>query len=103
MAAVFLFKNYLPSQRGWSAYRLSKESGLSESTIANIIKRNAIPSVDTLEAICNGMGITLSQFFADGELIEVTPKTRKLIDCWSGLSEEQRDAVLQLLKNMNQK
>ncbi len=47
-------------QRGWSAYRLAKESGLSESTIANIIKRNAIPSVDTLEAICNGMGITIA-------------------------------------------
>ena len=91
------------SQRGWTAYRLAKESGLSESTIANIIKRNAIPSVDTLEAICNGMGITLSQFFADGELIEVTPKTRELIDCWSVLSEEQRDAALFLLKNMNQK
>ena len=44
-----------------------------------------------------------SQFFADGELIEVTPKTRELIDCWSGLSEEQRDAALFLLKNMNQK
>ena len=57
-------------QRGWSAYRLAKESGLSESTI---------------------------------ELIEVTPKTRELIDCWSGLSEKQRDAALLLLKNMNQK
>lgn len=91
------------SQRGWSAYRLAKESGLSESTIANIIKRNAIPSVDTLEAICKGLGITLSQFFADGELIEVTPKTRALIDCWSGLSEEQRDAALVLLKKMNQR
>ena len=74
-----------------------------EGTIANIIKRNAIPSVDTLEAICKGLGITLSQFFADGDLVEVTPKTRELIDCWSGLSEEQRDAALVLLKNMNQK
>ena len=85
------------------AYRLAKESVLYESTIANIIKRNAIPSVDTLEAICKGLGITLSQFFADGDLVEVTPKTRELIDCWSGLSEEQRDAALVLLKNMNQK
>ena len=72
-------------------------------SIANILKRNAIPSVDTLEAICKGLGITLSQFFADGDLIEVTPKTRELIDCWSGLSEEQRDAALLLLKKMNQK
>ena len=26
----------LMSERGWTAYRLAKESGLSESTLANI-------------------------------------------------------------------
>ena len=41
-------------------YRLAKESGLTESTIANVYRRNAIPSVDTLEKICHGLGITLS-------------------------------------------
>ena len=45
----------------------------------------------------------MSQFFADGELIEVNDKTRELLDCWSALSEEQRDAALILLKKMNQK
>ncbi|MBQ3416217.1 MAG: helix-turn-helix transcriptional regulator [Ruminococcus sp.] len=93
----------LLKQRGWSAYRLAKESDLSDSTIANIIKRNAVPSVTTLESICKGFGITMSQFFADGELIEVNDKTRDLLDCWSALSEEQRDAALILLKKMNQK
>ena len=73
----------LLKQRGWSAYRLAKESDLSDSTIANIIKRNAVPSVTTLESICKGFGITMSQFFADGELIEVNDKTRDLLDCWS--------------------
>ena len=90
-------------QRGWSAYRLAKESDLSESTIANILKRNAVPSITTLESICKGLGITMSQFFADGDTITVTPKTREMIDCWSALSEEQRDAALILLKKMNQK
>ena len=80
-----------------------KKCGLSENTIATILKRNSLPSVGTLEAICKGFGITLSEFFADGDLIEVTPKTKELIDCWSGLSEEQRDAALELLKKMNQK
>ena len=93
----------LLEQRGWTAYRLSKKCGLSENTIATILKRNSLPSVGTLEAICKGFGITLSEFFADGDLIEVTPKTKELIDCWSGLSEEQRDAALELLKKMNQK
>ena len=56
--------------RGWSMYRLAKESGLTESTIANIYRRNAIPSIMTLESVCKGFGITLSQFFADGEMVE---------------------------------
>ena len=59
-------------ERGWTEYRLAKISGLSESTIANIFKRNTIPSLPTLEAICNGLGITLSQFFADGDMVEMT-------------------------------
>lgn len=94
---------YLLAQRGWSAYKLAKFCHLSESTIANIIHRNNVPSITTLESICKGFGITLSQFFSDGEMIEVTPEMRDLIDCWSGLSGEQRDAVLKLLRLMNQK
>ena len=30
----------LMAERNWTAYRLAKESGLSESTLANIFKRN---------------------------------------------------------------
>lgn len=41
----------LMNARGWTMYRLAKESGLTESTIANICRRNAIPSIDTLERI----------------------------------------------------
>lgn len=94
---------YLMDQRGWSAYRLSKNSGLSENTIATILKRNSLPSVSTLEAICKGFGITMSEFFAEGELIEVSPDTKQLIEYWAGLSLEQKASVLELVKNMNQK
>lgn len=94
---------YLLEQRGWSAYRLSKNSGLSENTIATILKRNSLPSVSTLEAICKGFGITMSEFFAEGKLIEVSPDTKQLIEYWAGLSLEQKASVLELVKNMNQK
>ncbi len=50
-------------QKGWTRYRLSKESGLSESTIRNIFNRGSSPTIGTLEIICNAMNITLSQFF----------------------------------------
>ena len=57
----------LLDERGWTEYKLSKVCGLSQSTLANIFKRNTVPSITTLEVICKGFGITLSQFFADGD------------------------------------
>ena len=73
-------------QRGWSAYRLSKNCGLSENTIATILKRNSLPSISTLEAICKGFGITMSEFFAEGEMVEMAPELKKLFDGWVNLN-----------------
>ena len=53
----------LLEDRGWSEYRLAKESNLPHSTVLNIFQRNNLPSISTLEAMCNGLGITLAQFF----------------------------------------
>lgn len=79
---------------GWTEYRLSKESGLSESTIANIFHRGTNPSLATLEAICRSFGITMSQFFAEGEMVELTPQLRELFDGWARLTPGQKQAIL---------
>jgi transcriptional regulator with XRE-family HTH domain len=56
----------LCDKRGWSVYKLAKESEISYSTLNNLFNRNNTPSLPTLERICeDGFGITLSQFFAD--------------------------------------
>lgn len=54
----------LMDERSWTTYRLSKEAGLSHSTITNIFKRNNAPTFPTLEAVCKAFGITLSQFLS---------------------------------------
>lgn len=86
--------------RGWTEYRLAKECGLSESTIANIFRRNCTPSISTLETICGALGITVSQFFSEGEMIELTPEIKLLVENWAGLTPEQKDAFLQMLKTI---
>lgn len=91
----------LLKERGWSEYRLAKSCGLSESTIANIFRRNTLPSIATLETICGGFGITLSQFFAEGEMVELTPELKELFDGWAYLTPEQKDAVARVIKSMN--
>ena len=87
----------LLNERGWTEYRLSKKCGLSESTLANIFRRNTMPSITTLEAICNGFGITLSQFFAESDMVELTPELKNLFDKWISLTPEQKDAVYHMV------
>ena len=91
----------LLDERGWTEYRLSKECGLSESTLANIFRRNTLPSISTLEAICDGFGITISQFFADGDMVEMTPEIKELFDSWVSLTAEQKKAVMQMIHTLN--
>lgn len=94
---------HLLAERNWTEYRLAKECGLSESTIANIFRRNTLPSVPTIEAICNGFGITLSQFFSEGEMVEITPELKELFDNWVSLTPAQKSLALEMIKALNNK
>ena len=87
----------LMEERGWTPYRLAKESGLSEGTVGNIFRRNTVPSTATLQAICGGLKITLSQFFAEGEMIELTPELKELFGDWVNLTADQKDAVRHMI------
>ena len=91
----------LLNERGWSEYKLAKRCGLSESTVANIFRRNTVTSIPTLETICSGFGITMSQFFAEGDMIEITPELKELFENWVNLTPEQKKAANQMLKAMN--
>ena len=90
----------LMDERGWSAYRLAKEAGLPDATIGNIFRRNTLPTLPTLEAICHALGITLSQFFAEGDMVEMSPDLKELFDNWVNLTSAQKKALLNMLKAM---
>lgn len=89
----------LQNEYGWSDYLIAKKSGLSQGTVSNLYKRDTIPTIFTLEAICKAFGITLSQFFADNELIEVTPELKELFDLWAKLPEEKKTILIGVIKS----
>lgn len=93
----------LLQDRGWTPYRLAKESGLSDATVGNIFRRNTVPSMATLTAICKGFGITLAQFFAEDGLVELTPELQELFDEWVLLTAEEKATVEQLIKALRKK
>ena len=87
----------LMAERKWSEYRLAIASDLSQSTVANIFNRNTTPSIATLESICAGFGITLAQFFAEGDMVELTEEQKEMFAAWSSLSKDQKDVLRQLI------
>ncbi|MBO4251049.1 MAG: helix-turn-helix transcriptional regulator [Clostridia bacterium] len=87
-------------KRGWSVYKLAELSGLSEKCIYNWYHRNSTPTVQALEGICDAFGITLSQLFADNNLIEVDAEMKELFDDWLLLTQEQKQAVKVMIKTI---
>lgn len=47
----------------WSLYKLAKEADLPYSSLNNIFNRKTLPTIPTLEKICAGFGISMSEFF----------------------------------------
>ena len=90
----------LMAERQWSEYRLALESGLSQSTISNIFSRNTTPSISTLESICKAFGITLAQFFAEGDWVELTSEQLEMFRAWSSLTPAQKEVIRQLIDVM---
>ena len=89
----------LSQSRGWSNYRLAKESGITYSTLCTMLNKAYAPSISTLIKICNGFGITLAQFFDDDfDNAAVTPEQREHLQLWEALSEENRTAAEKYLR-----
>lgn len=92
----------LLKQRGWTMYRLAQEAEIPQSTLSNIFNRQQNePTVSTLEIICKGFHITMSEFFAmEGEPISLNPEQREMLEQWNKLNEDQRVSLLAFLKTL---
>ena len=76
-------------ERNISVYRLSELTGINQSTLANTFSRGTIPSIKHLEIMCDALGVTLSQFFAqDEEMFYLSKKEIELINNYRKLPKE---------------
>ena len=69
----------LCEKRDISKYRLSQLSGISQSSLGRIMAQENLPSLITLEKICVALGVTLSQFFQEGNSENLTEKQKKVV------------------------
>jgi len=91
----------LKDERGWSNYRLAKESGISEGSLNNLFRLNNQPTLPTLEAICKGFGISLCQFFSKGnEAVVLNDEQREMLDAYNTLNYRQKKALVGLIREI---
>ena len=101
MKGILAVITRLRLNRNWSEYQLAQHSGISQSTISTWYRKNQVPTIQTLEKVCLGFGITLSQFLAnDDDAVSLTESQKELLDCWAALTETQQALFMQLFKNI---
>lgn len=89
--------NELRLERNLSVYRLAELSGLNQSTLANTFSRGTMPSIANLDAMCQAMGLTLTQFFSDREhTIKLTEDELLLIENYRRLPPNVKKAFAQM-------
>ncbi len=90
-------------KRGWSEYRLAENSGITQSTISTWYRKQMQPSISSLEKICNGLGISLAQFFSIDSNSTLSGEQAEILEHWLRLDTDERSAIRLLLETMNSK
>lgn len=94
---------HLRKVRGISRYRLAQRSGLSQSYISTLFNRPTTPSIQTLQKICDGLDITLAQFFSyEDEYPNISTEQKKLLTLWNSLSDHKREIAIAYLTGLSQ-
>ena len=87
---------YFLKERNMSPYRLGKKIKMSMSTVYPYLRGERKPSIDSLEKICGGLEITLSQFFDEPghQKYNLVGKEEVTIANLRSLGESFRDRAL---------
>lgn len=84
----------LCAENHYSLYRLAKESGVAISTLSSLYTNNHYPSIPTLNRLCTGLHISLSDFFLiEPEPSLITEEDRVLINKFNNLSPSQKESL----------
>lgn len=86
-----------------SEYKLAKLSGVPQSTINSMFRKYNNPTIYTLECLCKGLDISMSEFFYEDTQSFENEKHddfQLLTQEWSKLNSKQRKALLIFLDSI---
>lgn len=92
----------LRTERNWSEYQLAQKADITQSTISTWYRKKTIPSISSIEKICDAFDITMSEFFIqdDSETVELTNTQRRLLHYTERLNSAQLEHLVQFLESL---
>lgn len=103
---VFERIEYLCKIKHLTMYRLAKNADLPYSSLNNIIHRRTCPTIGTLEKLCKGLNISLSDFF-DFELYplkddKLSEREDELVNKYRNLSKKKQELLDAYIDGLSQ-
>lgn len=84
-------------------YELAKRAGMTQSSLSNLMNRGTVPTIGTLEKICNGFGISLAQFFSEeGKFPDLSQEQIEMLTAWESLSGKEKTALMKILNSIKE-
>lgn len=94
----------LLEQRNWSLYKLALEADIPYSSLNSLFRKNNQPTLATLEKICIGFHISVSEFFYDDisvvPVCDFSPEETDIIFKIRTLSRHDKKLLMALLNTM---
>ena len=95
--------NYFCQKYNITRYELYKRTGISQTALSNISKYKQIPTLDTIDKICKGFGISAQEFFITlDDIPELSEDQKRILGLWEELSEDEKRFLEVLLNNLHE-
>lgn len=90
--------------RNWSIYKLAKEADIPYSSLNSMFLKNTQPTIPTLEKICSGLNISMSDFFSDKSTenvpyLSLTEDEQELLSLYNKLSKSEKNFLSTMLED----
>ncbi|GFI51094.1 HTH-type transcriptional regulator PuuR [Lachnospiraceae bacterium] len=91
----------LCAKKKMSQYELAKRAGMTQSSISSLLNEGNVPKITTVEKVCKGFGITLSQFFSkEDNFPDLSEEQLEVLNTWEKLSAKEKLAVRKIVSSI---
>ncbi|MDO5550334.1 MAG: transcriptional regulator, partial [Lachnospiraceae bacterium] len=74
-----------------------------QSAFSKMARQQSSLSVETIHRICDALGISMSQFFAESNVYpDLTPQQTQLLHYWNRLNKEKREYALLMIEKLGE-